>query len=471
MRHFGQNLADPKFPQLITAYKRLVYGMSDGANMKIGFLSMPLTGHLNPMIALARKLQSRGHEVVFIGVPDIEPVVRVAGLDFVPFCENEYPPGSIAKRWGGVAKLHGLDVIRYTIRELTPGLLKAALEYLPGKIAETGVNALIFDTAYRFLELVPMHLGLPYVQIWNILHFDSSGSTPLALYSWPHETSPEALARNIEGLQIFREYREALLPVAQPYAERNGLEIDWSKPAATVSKLAVITQTPKEFDFPIPHLPAQFHYAGPFHDNEGREPVSFPWAKLTGKPLIYASMGTLVNGLDNVYGTILEAVGEFPEMQAVLSVGRNVDPRDLGSIPSNTIVVCVAPQIELLKRATLCITHAGLNTALEALAQGVPMVAIPIGYDQPGVAARIAYHGVGEFVEIGNLTARHLSELIAKVKANPNYRGRARWFQKVLGETRGLDVAADIIEQVFGEHWEDKEAVPATSFSSRDTNR
>jgi zeaxanthin glucosyltransferase len=442
----------------------MIYGMSDGASMKIGFLSLPLTGHLNPMTALARKLQSRGHKVVFIGVPDIEPVVRAAGLDFVPFCENEYPPGSVAKSLGGVAKLHGLDVVRYTARELTPVLVKAALEHLPGKIAETGVNALILDTSYRFLELVPMHLRLPYVQIWNILHFDSSGSTPLALYSWPHETSPEALARNVEGLQIFREYREALMPIAQSYAERNGLEIDWSDPAATVSKLAVITQTPKEFDFPIPHLPPQFHYAGPFEDNEGREPVPFPWEKLTGKPLIYASLGTLLNGLKKVYGTILEAVAEFPEMQVVLSVGKNLSPDDLGPIPSNTIVVRIAPQIELLKRATVCITHAGLNTTLEALAQGVPMVAIPIGFEQPGIAARIAYHGVGEFVEIGNLTARYLSELIAKVKANPDYRDKARWFQKVLRETRGLDVAADIIEGVFGEHLEDKEAVAATSF-------
>jgi zeaxanthin glucosyltransferase len=442
----------------------MIYGMSDGASMKIGFLSLPLTGHLNPMTALARKLQSRGHKVVFIGVPDIEPVVRAAGLDFVPFCENEYPPGSVAKSLGGVAKLHSLDVVRYTARELTPVLVKAALEHLPGKIAETGVNALILDTSYRFLELVPMHLRLPYVQIWNILHFDSSGSTPLALYSWPHETSPEALARNVEGLQIFREYREALMPIAQSYAERNGLEIDWSDPAATVSKLAVITQTPKEFDFPIPHLPPQFHYAGPFEDNEGREPVPFPWEKLTGKPLIYASLGTLLNGLKKVYGTILEAVAEFPEMQVVLSVGKNLSPDDLGPIPSNTIVVRIAPQIELLKRATVCITHAGLNTTLEALAQGVPMVAIPIGFEQPGIAARIAYHGVGEFVEIGNLTARYLSELIAKVKANPDYRDKARWFQKVLRETRGLDVAADIIEGVFGEHLEDKEAVAATSF-------
>ena len=427
---------------------------------------MPLMGHLNPMTALARKLQSRGHEVGFIGVPDVEPVARAADLRFVPFCEDEYPPGSVAEKWGGVAKLHGLEVVRYTARELTPGLVRAALEHLPEKIAETGVNALVLDTIYRFLELVPMHLRLPYVHIWSVLHFDFSGSTPLALYGWPHETNPEAIVRNVAGLQIVREMRGTLLPIAQSYAERNGLEIDWNNPAATVSKLAVITQTPKEFDFPIPHLPPQFHYAGPFHDNEGREPVPFPWEKLTGKPLIYASMGTLVNGLNQVYGTMIDAVSEFPEMQVVLSVGRNFNPGNLGPIPSNTVVVRVAPQIELLKRAALCITHAGLNTVLEALTQGVPMVAIPIGFDQPGVAARIAYHGVGEFVEIANLTARRLSELIVKVKADPSYRDKARWFQKILGETRGLDVAADIIERVFGEHWGDEEAMVATSLSS-----
>jgi zeaxanthin glucosyltransferase len=136
-------------------------------------------------------------------------------------------------------------------------------------------------------------------------------------------------------------------------------------------------------------------------------------------------------------------------MQVVLSVGRNINPGELGPFPSNAIVVSIAPQIELLKRAALCITHAGLNTTLEALAEGVPMVAIPVGYDQPGVAARIAYHGVGEFVELGNLTVRHLSELIVKVTANPSYRDKAGWFQKVLAETRGLDVAADIIERAL----------------------
>ena len=81
-----------------------------------------------------------------------------------------------------------------------------------------------------------------------------------------------------------------MMPIVGSYAERNGLKIDWSNPTATLSKLAVITQIPKEFDFPIAHLPAQFHYAGPFHDNEGRQPIPFPWDRLDGKPLIYASM-------------------------------------------------------------------------------------------------------------------------------------------------------------------------------------
>jgi len=258
------------------------------------------------------------------------------------------------------------------------------------------------------------------------------------------------MARNMAGLQTFLELRGPVLANAQAYADRNKLGIDLSNPAATSCELATITQTPKEFDFPIPELPPRFHYAGPLHDNEGREPIPFSWEKLNGKPLIYASMGTLVNGLKNVYRTILEAVSEFPDMQVVLSMGRNVDPNDLGSIPANTIVVPSAPQIELLKRATLCITHAGLNTTLEALAHGVPLVAIPIGYDQPGVASRIAYHGVGEFVELNDLSKQRLSELIAKVTSDLGYRGKARWFQNVLREKRGRDVAADMIEQVFG---------------------
>jgi MGT family glycosyltransferase len=172
-----------------------------------------------------------------------------------------------------------------------------------------------------------------------------------------------------------------------------------------------------------------------------------------------------VNGLEHVYKTVLQATGKLSEIQVVLSVGKNVKLDDLGNIPSNVIVVRTAPQIELLKRAALCITHAGLNTALESLGQGVPMVAIPIGYDQPGVAARIAHHGVGEFLEIKDLTVERLQHLIQKVLDNPSYRDKARWFQKVIAQTCGLDVAADAIEQAFKETQRVGSAVESAAFS------
>ena len=290
---------------------------------------------------------------------------------------------------------------------------------------------------------------MPYVHIWNVLPLDFSGATPASLFSCPLDTSPEGLNRNAVNLHKIGAILGPIAEIARSYAEKFGLKINWNDPAATVSKLAIITQTPKEFDFPGIPWPTQFHYAGPFHDDEGGEPVLFPWDKLTDKPLIYASMGTLVNGRYDVYKHILEAVEPLDDVQVVLSVGKNINPENLGPIPSNTIVVRSAPQIELLKRAALCITHAGLNTTLESLAHGVPMVAIPIGYDQPGAAARIAHHGTGEFIEVDELTTDRLMGLIEKVLHGLSYREQADYFQKVISKTRGLDVAADIIEQAF----------------------
>jgi zeaxanthin glucosyltransferase len=417
--------------------------------MKIGFLSMPLTGHLHPMTALGRKMQTRGHEVIFFGLPDAARIVHSAGLDFVPFGEEQYPVGTTPAMYAHLATLKGEDVVRYSFQEMHPQRARITLEQLPEKLLHRPVEALVLDTIHFLAELVPMNMGIPYAHIWNVLHIDSSGATPPCLFDWDYEDTPVARARNMEAVNRMSSVFQPIQQVARSWALNHGLQIDWDTPNSTISKLAVITQTPKEFDFPnIPHAPA-FHYAGPFHDDYGRERVAFPWEKLTGEPLIYASMGTLVNGLTDVFRIILKAVAAISGRQLVLSVGNNIQMDDIGPISANAIVVSNAPQIELLKRAELCITHAGINTTLESLALGVPMVAIPVGFDQPGIAARIAHHGTGEFIQLDELTTERLRGLIEKVLQDPSYRERAHYFQRVISKTRGLDVAADIIEQTF----------------------
>jgi zeaxanthin glucosyltransferase len=258
--------------------------------MKIGFLSMPLTGHLHPMTALGRKMQARGHEVTFFGLPDAARIVHSAGLDFVPFGEEEYPVGTTPAMYAHLATLKGEDVVRYSFQEMHPQRARITLEQLPEKLAHTGVEALVIDTVHFFAELVPMNMGIPYAHIWNVLHVDRSGATPPCLFGWDYEDTPVARARNMEAVKKMSSMVQPIQQVARSWAEIHGLQIDWETPDSTISKLAVITQTPKEFDFPgVPHAPA-FHYAGPFHDDHGREEVAFPWERLTGEPLIYASM-------------------------------------------------------------------------------------------------------------------------------------------------------------------------------------
>jgi MGT family glycosyltransferase len=311
------------------------------------------------------------------------------------------------------------------------------------------VDAVVLDQFQFGLGLVPMHLGMPYVHYSNAVHIDLSGNAPLCLFDWPHETTPEALARNHEGLRRIQHAFEPVRAVVRSYAEKVGLQIEWTDPFATISKLAWLTQMPKEFDFKCSHLPPQVHYTGPAHDGFGRIEPDFPWDRLTGEPLIYASMGTLQNGREPVFSAIAAAVGTRPGMQLVLSIGPRLDAKRIESLPANAIVVNSTPQLELLKRSTLCITHAGMNTALESLTHGIPLVAIPVTNDQPGVAARIAYTKTGAFVPLQEMTVPRLSGLIDEVLGNPEYRRNANQMKETIAKTNGLEKAVDLLEEAF----------------------
>lgn len=422
--------------------------------MKIGFVSISVPGHMLPMTALARNLRARGHDVTIFGTPAAARIVHAAQLPFVPYAADTYSLEKVKSLVEELGRLEGQAALDFTFRKIAD-LSRASFEHLPQAFLDADIDALVLDEVQVGLGLIPMYLRIPYVHFSCALPLDFSGKTPLFVFDWPQDNpTPKTLARNKEGLEQAMLKFELLRSVARDYAKQVGLRVDWSDPFATISKLAWLTQMPKEFDFKGADWPSQFHYAGPAHDGSGRAPANFPWDRLTGEPLIYASMGTLQNGLEHVFTTIAEAVGERPGTQLVMSIGHNLDVSQIKSLPRNAIVVNNAPQIEILKKSTLCITHAGLNTALESLTQGVPMVAIPVTNDQPGVAARIACTKTGVFVPVsvslGGLTVHLLSTLIDEVLANPKYRQAANGMKEVIAESYGLQRAADIVEKAFG---------------------
>lgn len=403
------------------------------------------------MTALARKLRDRDHEVFFLCLAEAEPMVRSAGLDFFPSGETLFPAGEYPRRLRILSQLSGAEALQFTV-SLFADVCRAGLEDGEGAIRESRPEALVLDATSRGLNLVAMHLNLPFIQVSNALHLDLSGHAPLCVYDWPHQPGPEGHARNIEGTKAFLKMAAPIVAMERDYVARVGLPIDVEDPMSHRSKLAQLTQTPKEFDFPGDHWPAHFHYTGPWHGPSLRPPVDFPWDKLTGEPLIYASMGTLQNGAERIFEAIV-AAAQAPGRQLVLSIGKNLDPDKIGTLSANTIVVRSAPQLEVLKRASLCITHAGLNTALESLTAGVPMVAIPVTNDQPGVGARVAHTGTGVVVPLktlaGELAVQKLREAIETVLTDGCYRENTQRIQQAIERTNGLGMAADLIDRTL----------------------
>src|SRR5262249_61874942 len=115
------------------------------------------------------------------------------------------------------------------------------------------------DTSDVWLERVPRSPGMPDGHVWNVLQTDVSGTPPPCFFPWPHESTPEAFPRNQEGVEAAREMLAPVVRLAMAHAAKMGLHVDWSDGGATLSKLAVVAQTPKEFDFPGVPWPPQFH--------------------------------------------------------------------------------------------------------------------------------------------------------------------------------------------------------------------
>ena len=129
-----------------------------------------------------------------------------------------------------------------------------------------------------------------------------------------------------------------------------------------------------------------------------------------------------------IFRKIAEACAAL-NVQLVLSLGGGLEPERLGALSGDPLVVNFAPQLELVKRASVVITHAGLNTVLESLAEGVPLVCIPLGNDQPGVASRVKTHGAGVVIPPRRASVARLRSAVRTVLENDSYRLAARNFR------------------------------------------
>ena len=134
----------------------------------------------------------------------------------------------------------------------------------------------------------------------------------------------------------------------------------------------------------------------------------------------------------------------------VISLGGNGDPVKYEDLPGRPILVRYAPQLRVLARTSVTVCHGGNNTVLESLACGVPVIAIPQGTDQYGVAARLVYAGAGERIQVNQVSADRLHECLHRILSRSSYKGAAESIRASLEAAGGETRAADLIERELG---------------------
>nr|AEQ20577.1 glycosyl transferase [uncultured bacterium CSLF42] len=409
-----------------------------------GILTPPVFGHLHPFGALGRELQSRGHRVSVFHIPDLQEAVGSEGLSFVEIGRKDHPVGSLPRSWSEIGRLKGWPALQFTLREIV-SVTRTFCEEGPAAIRDAGVGCLLVDQTEPAGAAMADYLGIPFVSICNALIMNRGSEIPPPFAGWSYRTDWFGKLRNRGGYWLWDWVTRPVLFEARRYQEKWG-QRPFRSAEDTFSPLAQISQQPEAFDYPRRKLPSRFHYVGPLRRPKAG-PDPFPWDRLDGRPIIYASLGTLQGAKIDLFQVIAEACQDLP-VQLVMSHGRSLSEDQVRALPGNPLVVPYAPQWQLLGRTRLTVTHAGLNTVLDSLAHGVPLVAIPITYEQPAIAARIRWARVGQIVPLSKIRASVLRQSISQVLQEPKYQETAKHMAEAIRQSGGVVRAADIIESL-----------------------
>jgi zeaxanthin glucosyltransferase len=415
---------------------------TDRKKWHFGILSFTGTGHLNPLIALSQELKGRGHKVTFFEKPKIEARIREAGLEFIPIgstaaSRRVIPPSTNS------GLLSEISMLRFNLARVIQDM-ESYLRDTPVALSQAGVDALLINEISLTGPTVAQLLGLPYFIISTTVphHWGWKGSSWRTGYrysasylSWIQRAFLEVSVLRMRG-----PIRRAL----EKYRRRAGLG-NLRQAADSFPALAHLTQLPQCLDLPRKSVSSNFFYTAPWVSNAARPRIAFPWDRLDGRPIVYASLGTTRNAEPAALRSIAQACVGL-DVQLVISLGGRFNPEDFADLPGRPLVVQFAPQLELLKVARIVISHGGPNTAFEALMAGKPMIVIPMAYDQPAIAARLARLHLAKVLPIMRLSAARIRSAVTTLLGDARYEQAAVAMQSTLQSLRGSTEASDIIE-------------------------
>ena len=393
--------------------------------MRVLWFCIPAHGHTNPTIEVVRELTRRGHEVRYYSFEEFRERIEDAGAQLVA-CDSFLPPidEKVEKRLRRVSTTEMSVQSFRTVANLDPVVSEDVASWRP--------DVVVTDSACFWGKLAAAKHGLPWVCSTTTFAFNEHSSKYMS-----HSASE--MADIILGLpRLNREIRK-LRPLG--YHVKSALDIVSNKPEDNTIVYTSRTFQPCSETFDEGH----YRFVGPsVRDVAPKEKV--------GRPLVYASLGTVINDRPGFYRTLIDALRDA-DADLLVSCGRAFDPAQLGMLPDNVRVEQHVDQMEVLSRASLFVTHCGMNSASEGMWMGVPELLFPLTGEQRAVAKRVAEVGAGTMLkeEAARNGAALRHAVLAALEDERLIEGSTR-MRDDLRSCVGPAGAADFIEQVARRH-------------------
>lgn len=395
----------------------------------------PLPGHYRPLSNLAAELIARGHRVTFLHHEDARPLVEAEGAGFEALGRSEAP---VARWTDPMARIRGLIGLGGTL----DGMIRftdMVCGEAPEALRRIGADAMIVDQLEAGGGLVAEHLGLPFASVAVTVPINREPGVPPPFVGWSHDPSEKGVRRNLGGWRVSDWMMRRVGKGIERNARRLGLPArrrleDCLSPSLQISQMV------RSLDFPRSALPADFHYTGPFR-RAGTETFELPPGD--GRPLVYCTLGTLQGSRAGLFRKVARACARL-DLRLLISQGNRGRLRS-EDLPGDPLVHDWVPQEAVLALADMMVSHGGMNSVLEPLATGLPMVVMPLAFEQSATAARLERAGVARALG-PRASARRLAKAIAEVRGDPNFRSRAEAIRLEMREAGGVHRAADLIE-------------------------
>ncbi len=367
-------------------------------------------GHLAPLLPLARALRDAGHEVAIAGSGGLVPRIEEAGFRAFATSPMRHHSGAPAERDLTPLVTTGARAAEVEFAEnfAARGARRMA-GAVPAVIEELRPDVVLRDETDLGTTIAAELLGVPV-------------ATHLVLAS---------------GLLV---RPELVVPQLDAVRAEHGLAPDPDLTRLT-SGLVLSDAAPS---FRSPGAPLRLT---PFHYRSAVVPSR---SHRSGRPTVYATLGTIFNKASgDLFERLLAGLSDV-EADVVCTIGRGLDPADFGSQPAHVRVESFVPQAEVLAAADLVVSHGGSGSLMAALAHGLPSVLLPLGADQPHNALRAGDLGVATTLDAETATPDQIGARVREALADDAMRVRARSHADELGSLPSADAAVAALEGAVG---------------------